>query len=207
MRRWSRVSVLVLATVLSSGWASAQTDEEDRYREDEADVDRFALGVGVGLVEPLNEVETYFMASLRIQVSGRKQSSERNGESWRGRDPRGEGITGYLEPEIGYWESSADGVDGSDLLAGINLVGVVPLGSVDSFFGVGAGVHFIDASLLEGNPANDDSETKFGANAQFGLDLYITENLSAFGTGRFDLVQGSEDSIQSKVYLGLRCRF
>ena len=54
----------------------------------------------------------------------------------------------------------------------VNLVGVVPLGIVDSFYGVGAGVHFVDASLLENDPGLTDSETKLGANAQFGLDLY-----------------------------------
>ena len=43
--------------------------------------------------------------------------------------------------------------------------------------------------------------------SQFGIDLYITRKLSAFGTGRFDLVQGSSNRVQSKVYLGLRGRF
>jgi hypothetical protein len=103
--------------------------------------------------------------------------------------------------------AAGDQVEGSDLLLGVNLVGVVPLGIVDSFFGVGAGVHFVDTSLLENDPSLTDSETKLGANAQFGLDLYITDSLSAFGTGRFDLVQGSEDKVQTKVYLGLRARF
>ena len=59
----------------------------------------------------------------------------------------------------------------------------------------------------KGDGSLDDSETKLGANAQFGLDLRINRSLSAFGAGRFDLVQGSEDSIQSKVYLGLRAAF
>jgi len=31
--------------------------------------------------------------------------------------------------------------------------------------------------------------------------------LSAFGTGRFDIVQGSADEVQTKIYLGLRARF
>lgn len=200
MKGCSMISALVLATVLSSGWAYAQTDDD--YEDESSESNRFALGLGVGLVEPANEVETYLMAAFRIRVAGREGSSDP-----RGHDPRGDGMTGYLEPEIGYWEASGDRVEGSDLLAGVNLIGVVPLGSVDSFFGVGAGVHFIDASLLEGDPRATDSETKFGANAQFGIDLYITRNLSAFGAGRFDLVQGSDDSIQSKVYLGLRGRF
>jgi hypothetical protein len=51
------------------------------------------------------------------------------------------------------------------------------------------------------------SSTKLGANAQFGIDLYINRKLSAFGVGRFDLVQDADSRIQSKVYLGLRARF
>ena len=87
----------------------------------------------------------------------------------------------------------------------MNLVGVLPLGAVDSFFGVGAGIHWIDAELL-GLPG-DDTETKFGANAQFGIDLYVSDSWSAFGTGRFDLVQDATDDIQGKIYLGLRGRW
>lgn len=199
MRRWTLVSALALTALLSTGLAQAQTDRDD-YDDEGNDNDRFALGVGIGLVEPLNEVETYYMASLRIRVSGRGGDSE-------GGDRGDQGITGYLEPEIGYWKSTADGIDGSDLLLGVNLVGVVPLGAVDSFFGVGAGVHSIDQSLQENSAEFSGSNTKFGANAQFGLDLYITRKLSAFGTGRFDLVQGSKDRVQTKVYLGLRGRF
>jgi hypothetical protein len=196
MRRWV-VVLLAAAALYPAGSAQAQS-RGDRYDdEDGRDQDRFALGVGVGLVEPADEVETYLMAALRIRVSGR-DDDEGAGE---------QGIRGYLEPEVGYWEASGDGREGSDLLLGVNLVGVVPLGPVDSFFGVGAGAHFVDTSLLENDPFADGSETKLGANAHFGLDLYITESLSAFGAGRFDLVQGSDDNVQSKVYLGLRARF
>lgn len=203
MRLWTRVSVLALATLLCTGWAAqAQTDRDDRDpydEEEERDRDRFALAVGVGLVEPLNEVETYLTAALRIRVAGR--------DSGRRNDADETGVAGYIEPEVGYWEATGDRAEGSDLLLGVNLIGVVPLGVLDSFYGVGAGVHFVDASLLENDPSLTDSETKLGANAQFGLDLYITDSLSAFGTGRFDLVQGSEDKVQTKVYLGLRARF
>jgi len=195
-KRWV-VAALAAAALYPTGWAQAQS-RNDYDDEDGRNEDRFALGAGVGLVDSLNEAETYLMASLRIRVGG-------------GRDDDGageQGIRGYLEPEVGYWEASGDdGREGSDLLLGVNLIGVVPLGPVDSFFGVGAGAHFVDTSLLENDPFADDSETKLGANAQFGIDLYITESLSAFGAGRFDLVQGSDDSVQSKVYLGLRARF
>jgi hypothetical protein len=208
MRRWVPLCTFVLTAVLSTGLAHAQTD--DNYEnEDRRDVDQFALAVGAGLVDvdTIADVENYLTASLRIRVSGRGGDSD--GGDWRGRDPRDEGgVAGYIEPEIGYWEASGDNGDGSDLLVGLNLVGAVPLGAVDSFFGVGAGVHFIDSILLDSsNILDDDSETKLGANAHFGLDIYITEHLSAFGVGRFDLVQGSQDDLQSKVYLGLRARF
>ncbi|HSG39947.1 MAG TPA: hypothetical protein VLE27_09950 [Thermoanaerobaculia bacterium] len=194
MRRWVMV-VVAAAALYPAGWAQAQS-RDDYDDDDRSDRDRFALAVGVGLVEPADEVETYLTAALRIGVSGR-------GDRGAGE----EGIRGYIEPEIGYWEASGEGREGSDLLLGVNLVGVIPLGPVDSFFGAGAGAHFIDTSLLENDPFADGSETKLGANAHFGLDLYITESLSAFGVGRFDLVQGSDDSVQSKVFLGLRARF
>jgi hypothetical protein len=203
MRRWLLVSAVVAAVLLPTGWAQAQTSD-DRYSEDgdDNDYNRFALAAGIGLVEPLDQVETYFMASLRIRAGGR----DRGGSGGSGFED--EGITGYIEPEVGYWESSGEErAKGSDLLVGVNLIGVVPLGNVDSFFGVGAGVHFVDSALLENDPTLEGSDSKFGANSQFGLDLYITDNISAFGAGRFDLVQGSEDKVQSKVYLGLRARF
>lgn len=205
MKRWMMVGLLAAATLVSAGRAQAQSSN-DRDRDDDRGnrhSDRFALGVGIGLVEPLNKVETYEMASLRIRFNGRGDGDDRRATS-------DEGIIGYLEPEVGYWKpSSGHPGKGSDLLLGINLVGVIPLGPVDTFLGVGAGVHQIDTTLLTSNPTGSASgnESKFGANAQFGIDLYITRKLSAFGVGRFDLVQGSEDRIQSKVYLGLRGRF
>jgi hypothetical protein len=195
MRRLLLLSAVLSAALFSTGWAYAQDSNED----DGDDFDRFAVAVGVGLVEPLDEVETYFMAALRIRAGGRQNSRASDEEA---------GITGYIEPEIGYWETSGGNrAEGSDLLAGINLIGVVPFGNVDSFFGVGAGVHWIDQALIENDPQLTGSETKFGANAQFGLDLFITEKVSAFGASRFDLVQGTEDRVQSKVYLGIRGRF
>ncbi|HVR98367.1 MAG TPA: hypothetical protein VMW27_17260 [Thermoanaerobaculia bacterium] len=204
MKRWWMISALAVAALLASGPVNAQTSQDDDYEEDgQQDDDRFAFGVGAGLVEPSGEVETYLMASLRIRVHGR--GDDNSGQQRRG----DEGITGYIEPEVGYWKSSdsEDGPGGEDLLVGANLVGVVPMGMVDSFFGVGAGVHFVDATLLEDPDEGEDSATKLGVNAHFGLDLFITETVSAFGVGRFDLVQDSRDEVQTKVYLGVRSRF
>jgi hypothetical protein len=206
MRRWLTISVLAMTALLWSGLASAQTsNDEDRDGDNGHHQERFAFGIGAGFVEPTGDVENYFMASLRIRTSGRAHGDGGNGS--RGHDPRGEGMTGYIEPEVGYWKSNDDRISGSDTLLGVNLIGVVPLGNVDTFFGVGVAAHFIDTSLLENDPFAEGSDTKLGGDAQFGLDLYINNTLSAFGVGRFDLVQGSEDSVQSKVYLGLRARF
>jgi len=190
MKRWTTLTAALAVTMLLAGAPAFAQNDDDEYDDDRDD---FALAVGVGLVEPADDVENYLMAALRFRAG--------RGED-RGYRQSG-GIDGYLEPEVGYWEDGDSGA--SDLLAGVNLVGVLPLGAVDSFFGVGAGIHWIDAELL-GVPG-DDTETKFGANAQFGIDLYITESWSAFGAGRFDLVQDAVDDIQGKIYLGLRGRW
>ena len=205
MKRWTMVGVVTAAVLLTAGQAWAQNNRDRYDDEDEGGSrhrDRFALGVGIGLVEPNSKVETYYTAALRIRTNGRGDNDRRA----TGGD---EGVTGYVEPEIGYWSANGDNnnAKGSDTLLGVNLIGVVPLGAVDSFFGVGAGAHFIDNSVLLNDRTLSGSATKFGANAQFGLDLYINRKLSVFGVGRFDLVQDADNRIQSKVYLGLRGRF
>lgn len=193
-RRWIVPAFLGLA-LLASQSVLAQSDDD----EDEEDTPyNYALGVGAGLVEA-GQTETYLTAALRIRV-GRDEDEGSGGR-------RDQGFQGYIEPEVGYWESSNDVIEGSDLLVGVNLVGAMPFSRAESFIGIGVGAHFIDSSVLEDNPTLDDSETKLGVNAQFGLDLRLSRSLSAFGTGRFDLVQGAAESVQSKVYLGLRARF
>jgi hypothetical protein len=193
-RRWIVPMFLGLA-LLAGQPVLAQSDDD----EDEDAPPNYALGVGVGLVEA-GETENYLTAALRIRV-GRDDDEDEGG----GRRDRG--ITGYIEPEVGYWESSDDAIEGSDLLLGVNLIGAMPFSRAESFIGVGVGVHFIDTALLEADPSLDDSENKLGVNAQFGIDLRMSRSLSAFGTGRFDLVQGSAENVQTKVYLGLRARF
>lgn len=196
-RRWIVPAFLGLA-LLASQPVLAQSEDDE---EDEDSPYNYALGVGVGLVE-VGDTEDYLTAALRIRV-GRDGDEDDDG----GRGRRDRGIEGYIEPEVGYWESSNDLVDGSDLLVGVNLVGSMPFSRAETFIGVGVGAHFIDASVLENNASLDDSETKLGVNAQFGIDLRLSRSLSAFGTGRFDLVQGSAENVQTKVYLGLRARF
>jgi hypothetical protein len=162
------------------------------------------------------------LAALLSTGWAQAQTSDRNNrdddEGGRNRDrfalsvgaglvePSG-GVETYYTAALRIRVSGRDDGKGSDTLLGINLIGVVPFGSVDSFFGVGAALHSIDNSLLEEDRTLSGTESKFGADAQFGIDIYITNKLSAFGTGRFDLVQGAQSRVQSKVYLGLRARF
>ena len=47
----------------------------------------------------------------------------------------------------------------------------------------------------------------FGVNALFGVDVHLNETVTIFGTGRFDIINDSSDSLDAKVYLGLRFGF
>ena len=79
---------------------------------------------------------------------------------------------------------------------------------VDYFFGVGLGLHAIDTKIeAAGVTTFDESDTKFGGNFQVGLDIHMTDSVSFFGTGRFDIIEGLDDTLQGKVYAGLRFRF
>jgi hypothetical protein len=189
MRRWLQVSALVGASLLCAHLASAQSSD------DAGGIPNYALSVGVGLVEPAGQTETYSTAALRIRLS--------RGEA--GDQPRA--TQGYLEPEVGYWKSTDSRFKGSDTLVGINLVGAFPFAVAETFLGVGVGAHFIDRQILQSNANLHGSETKLGANAQFGVDLHLTPHFSLFGASRFDLVQGAKDSVQNKIYLGARLRF
>jgi hypothetical protein len=192
-------SALLGAALLAANLASAQSSRSDRDRDDNGDraTSNYALAVGVGLVQPTGQTENYYMAALRIRLN---REDEDNG----GGGGRDRGIQGYLEPEIGYWKSTDRLIKGSDTLLGINLIGAFPFASAETFLGAGVGAHFVDANVLRSDSTLSGSQTKLGANAQFGIDLHITRALTVFGTGRFDLVQGAKDNVQSKIYLGLR---
>jgi hypothetical protein len=202
MTRWLRTSALIGAALLSANLAAAQS-RSDRDRDDngEPTVPNYALAVAVGLVEPANQTENYYTAQLRIRL-GRGDQDDNGGGGRRDRS-----IQGYLEPEVGYWKSTDKAVSGKDTLVGVNLVGAFPFAAAESFLGVGAGAHFVDNELLKSDPRLTGNTTKLGVNAQFGIDLNLTRTLSVFGAGRFDLVQGAKDNVQSKIYLGLRARF
>jgi opacity protein-like surface antigen len=199
--------VIAVACLLFGAPAQAQNrdDDERTDTQENRSKEHFALAVGVGLADVDSVAETYLTAALRIRA-GSRDNRQDDSHDWRGRPPETGGMKGYFEPEIGYWKASGKNGSGSDLLLGVNLVGVVPVGAVDTYIGAGVGAHRLDASLLS-NPTSDSKQTKIGVNAQFGLDVYMTRSLSLFGTGRFDIVQDARKSIQAKGFLGLRCRF
>jgi thiamine biosynthesis protein ThiS len=167
----------------------------------ESDSDnRFGLGIAVGLINLdeeflADDVEQYYTAHLRIAFGD--TSAHRGGRR---------GLRGYLEPEIGIW----DGKTSSDTLVGVNIIGSIPFNAVDFFVGAGAGIHMLKTDAFTNSagvaiPASDDDA--FGVNAQFGVDVHLNKNFTVFGTGRFDIVDDSSDSLEAKVYLGLRFGF
>lgn len=177
--------------------ARAQRDD-DGHR-------RFGLALGAGVVEPDDAGEIYYHTALRYRLSDR---DERRDDDWRYED-RGD-IQAYVEPEIGYWERDDPGFTESDLSVGVNAIGVVPGRAVDYFFGVGLGLHFLDTQIDVRNPNQpdiDESDEHFGGNFQVGLDIHLGESASLFGAGRFDVIEGLDETLQGKVYMGLRFRF
>lgn len=175
-------------------WAQRQDDGRDDRDGDQ----RFAFGVGAGVVEPDAGGEIYYTGMLRIRIS---DDDSRGDDDWR-YDRRGD-IRAYLEPEIGYWERDEVGRSESDLNVGVNAVGVVPGRVVDYFFGVGLGMHFLDATINN----VDQSDEHFGGNFQVGLDVHLGRTASVFGAGRFDIIEGLDETLQGKVYMGLRFWF
>jgi hypothetical protein len=218
IRRTLLTLAVLCLTLAGSRMAAAQTGQGGQNAKDQ-DIyenapshDRFALGLGIGLVKPDGDAEVYSTASLRIRLRGRDHSSEpdeRSGEDhpryYRGQYE--EGIRGYLEPEVGYWTGKQDNVDTKDALVGLNLVGVVPTRSADFFIGVGFGVHFVDEPKAVGNLFEKKSDQHLGGNLQVGVDINLSDSLALFGTGRVDILEGATNNRQSKVYGGLRIRF
>ena len=180
---------VVLFLLIGAFGAAAQDEDYD-----DGTVPDYAFGIGLGLVDPDGPVEPYYTASFRIRL----------GEHDRDEYEYDGGIQAFIEPEVGYWERDQD----SDLLLGVNLLGLVPFRRVDYYFGVGAGVHFLDTEVIDqGGQVLDDSDERLGMNAQFGLDVHLSDSTVIFGTGRFDLVEGAQDEIQDKLILGLRFQF
>lgn len=175
-----------------SGFADRAVAQED-YEEGSAH--NYAFSLGAGLVDAEGPTEPYYTGALRIRLGDHDRSRE---------DLQGQGIHGFIEPEIGYWSRDSGN---SDLLVGANLIGVVPFNRVDYTFGVGAGLHFFDFTVQSGSQLIEESDERVGVNAQFGIDVRMTDSASIFGVGRIDLIEGDINEQQNKVYLGLRFLF
>ena len=192
-RSWTNLALLALAVAAVASPAGAQ----------EIAKDRFALGVGVGLVEPDTTKELYATAALRIRLDGGRRHEEgrrnlaKKDRKW---------IQAWLEPEIGANSISQDDMKADDVLVGINFLGVMPLKKVETFIGIGVGVHFLDVTF-DDSPAYDSDDSKLGANIQSGLDYHFGDHLSLFGLTRLDFVDGDVFTTQFKLVLGLRFGF
>ncbi len=231
MKWWKWTGLLLAVCALTATAAMAAPDPQDPgetyVRHDERDWEdegRCAFGLALGLISlddpgQADDVEFYGTINFRFAVG---PGTHRPG-SWRG----------YLEPELGYWESSAAGAvptlgndlvgtgvqqtGKTDLLLGINIVGVMPFHAVDFFIGAGAGIHFIDQDFRTYSKASagaptvvtegSASDEALGVNAHFGVDVGISRRASLFGVGRFDIVDDDSNSLDAKAYLGLRFRF
>lgn len=192
--------IAILGALIFASQGLAQDRRDDRNDDGRG---RFALALGAGIVEPDGGGEIYYHGGFRIRVS--RDEDRRREDDWRYAGGRGD-IEAHIEPEVGYWERDENGVSESDLSVGVNAIGVVPGRAVDYFFGVGLGLHFLDTQI-EAAPELDESDSHVGGNFQVGLDVHITPGFSVFGTGRFDVIEGLDETLQGKVYMGARFRF
>jgi hypothetical protein len=184
---------------------AALADEEPKPASDEGKP--WAFGVGVGVVHFSDEGSIYLSANLRRRIHFTPRADDAQGSAANTPEPdQGRHGRVYVEPEVGYWKRTTDGVDEKDVLVGVNLVGVVPTRVFDLFIGAGFGAHFLDLAVFENGAAVSQSATRFGANIQFGVEADLARNLGIFGQGRIDLVD-KNPSQQSKVWGGLRFRF
>jgi hypothetical protein len=161
----------------------------------------WSAGIGAGLVQPDNGSETYWQANLRRRLRTRSADDAVTGQQ------ASEGLKAFLEAEVGYWKATTATTENKDLLLGLNLIGTVPTRAADMFIGVGFGAHFVDASLIETGSRATTSDTRFGGNVQFGVEVRLSERFGLWGAGRVDFLSGERDRKQSKITGGLRARF
>ena len=193
MKLRSALVLSIVAMVLAvAAPALAQDDEEGRY----------SIGLGAGMVQTSGSSDPYFTANLRSRIGYRTAGDERQGS-----------VFGFVEPEVGYWTRDKGGIESKDTLLGVNIGGAVRLRSFEYFIAGGVGYHIINRDARASNLSVDDNS--IGVNAQFGFDVRMSDTVSLFGVGRFDLVQTddnnavsssdkSPDDQQTKVYLGVR---
>jgi hypothetical protein len=157
-----------------------------------------ALGLQAGLADLSTGTESVLGATFRLRIAGPPAD----------RDSRGS-MRGYLEPEVHYLESDfsvdALSVTSEDLLVGLNIVGVVPFGAVDTFFGGGPALHFLDTnSDLTGL---DSSDEELGLNIHVGVDVHLSDAIALTVAGRLDLIEDAIDEEQTKILIGMRFKF
>jgi hypothetical protein len=193
MKLRSALVLSIFALVLSvAAPALAQDDEEGRY----------SIGLGAGMVQTSGSSDPYFTANLRSRIGYRTAGDERQGS-----------VFGFVEPEVGYWTRDKGGVESKDTLLGVNIGGAVRLRSFEYFIAGGVGYHIINRDARASDLSVDDNS--IGVNAQFGFDVRMSDTVSLFGVGRFDLVQTDDNALvsstdkspddqQTKVYLGVR---
>lgn len=200
-RVWTGVLMIGL---LAAGAARAQ--QQDRYEQDQYDeesANRFALALGAGLADAAPGAAPYFSAALRVRL---------------GDEGAAEGISAFIEPEVGYWEddekNGAVRTQQSDLLVGVNIVGAFEMSRVEYFIGAGIGVHFLGADVDLANVSTSEDADALGVNVHFGVDIDLSDNLALFGVGRFDIIDDNRDEsvvvtedVQGKGYVGLRFSF
>jgi opacity protein-like surface antigen len=188
-------AALLLLLAVPAAPALGQADEEGR----------FSLGIGAGMVQTAGESDPYLTGNLRCRIGYRVAGEERQGS-----------VFGFLEPEVGYRTRDTTTATGrklhtKDSMLGVNVGGAVRLRVFEYFVGGGVGYHFIDRDVLQAGQVRSVSDGNIGVNAHFGFDVRVSELVSIFGVGRFDLIQESDSSAstqseeqQTKVYLGLR---
>jgi len=196
------LTALIACVVLTLVVPAAQAQRDPNPK-------RYAFSVGAGIVEPDSAGELYYTAAFRIGLFHTdKRRNDVDDDDWR-YSGRGD-IEAYLEPEVGYWERNDNGLQESDFSGGVNAIGVVPGRAVDYFFGVGLGFHLLDSELRPAGARGvgvSTSDTVLGGNFQVGLDIHLSDGVSLFGTGRFDVLENVDDTLQGKVYMGLRFKF
>ena len=178
-----------------AGQTHAQVEDHRRFNR--------ALGIGTGLVRVEEQGLANFTGNFRFNWWDDDQGDDKVGRILSSRNR----MKGFLEAEVGYWKDTELTPVESDLLIGINAIGVLPTRSVDFFFGGGVGAHFLRASAVQDDDEPFEDATKFGANVQFGVDLNFTEPVSFFVLGRYDLLLGNVVDYQAKILFGARFRF
>jgi hypothetical protein len=162
-----------------------------------------AIGVGVGLNRVGGQGLFYFTGNYRFSWWDDEADDIESILRSRGRSR----MKGFLEAEVGYWKDSELQPYESDLLIGMNIIGVLPTRAVDFFFGGGVSVHFIGESDLLEEDETLDGGARFGANIQFGVDMNLTDPVAFFILGRYDILEGEIVDFQAKILVGARFRF